>query len=216
MTCASKGRYYEVDGAVMNPRPLQKPRPPITIAALGPLMMKYAATYADTRNTMSFAEKFEDQLTETAARVAQINKHCSAIGRNADSVRFSYNMFDAGARPSGGRLKYYESPDVFVDMVRRIVDLDFSEVGLYYPMIDEQIPMFETIARDVIPELRKEFEPTDCTLSVRSDSAQYSFGMTTVLKRRDVGDSTQRDPTAVILPTRSAVTIARNAVQHGI
>ena len=30
------GTYYRVDGATVNPRPVQIPRPPITIAAMGP------------------------------------------------------------------------------------------------------------------------------------------------------------------------------------
>ena len=152
-----QGQYYQVNEAYMNPRPVQQPRPPITIAALGPLMMKYAATYADTWNTMSFAEEFEVQLQETAGRVAKITEHCAAIGRDPATLRFSYNMFDATARASGGRIAYYESPEVFRDMVRRIAGLGMSEFGLYYPMLDKQFGVFETIAREVIPELRDEF-----------------------------------------------------------
>ena len=153
-----QGRFYEVNHAVMNPRPRQAPRPPITIGAMGPLMLKYAATYADTWNTMSFAEDFEEQLRETASRVARVTEHCRTIGRTVDSLRFSYNMFDASARSSGGKMRYYESTEIFAHMVRRIVDLGMSEIGLYYPMVEEQVPVFETIARDVIPELRKELE----------------------------------------------------------
>ncbi len=150
-----KGQFYEVNGAVMSPRPCQQPRPPITVAALGPLMMKYAATYADTWNTMSFAENFETQLRETEKRIAYITEQCVAIGRSADSLRFSYNMFDASSRASGGRIKYYESPEVFRDMVRQLISLGVSEIGLYFPMLDEQLAVFETIAREVMPELRE-------------------------------------------------------------
>ncbi len=153
-----KGSFYEVNGAIMNPRPYQKPRPPMTIASMGPLMMQYAATYADTWNTMSFAEQFEEQMRETSARVLRMDEHCRAIGRNAHSLRFSYNMFDASARSSGGRIRYYESTEIFAAMVRRIIGLGISEIGLYYPMVDDQVPVFETIAREVIPELRKEMK----------------------------------------------------------
>ncbi|MFQ6024467.1 MAG: LLM class flavin-dependent oxidoreductase [Acidiferrobacterales bacterium] len=150
-----KGRFYEVKGAVMNPRPLQEPRPPITIAALGPVMLKHATQYADTWNTMSFAEDFEEQLDETRARIARVAEHCSVIGRDPSSLRHSYNMFDASARTSGGKIKYYESPEVFVDMVRRLISLGISEIGLYYPMLDEQLPVFETIAKEIFPELKQ-------------------------------------------------------------
>ncbi|HEY0519532.1 MAG TPA: LLM class flavin-dependent oxidoreductase, partial [Ilumatobacteraceae bacterium] len=49
------GKYYRADGAVMNPGPVQQPRVPIMVAALGPQMMHHAARHADIWNTMSFA-----------------------------------------------------------------------------------------------------------------------------------------------------------------
>ena len=51
-------------------------------------------------------------------------------------------------------INYYESEEIFADMVQRVIDLGISEIGLYYPMREEQLPKFEGIARDVIPELR--------------------------------------------------------------
>lgn len=151
-----KGRFYEINNAVMNPRPCQKPRPPITIAAMGPLMMKYAAQYADTWNTMSFAEEFAEQFDETGARISKTAEHCTTIGRDIDTLRISYNMYDARSRSGGGRIAYYESPETFSDMARQLLGLGVTELGLYYPMLDEQVPVFETIARETIPELRKE------------------------------------------------------------
>ena len=152
------GRFYKINNAVMNPRSCQKPRPPITIAAMGPLMMKYAAQYADTWNTMSFAEEFAVQFDETEARVSKVAEHCAVIGRDFDTLRVSYNMFDARSRSGGGRIAYYESPDAFAEMARRLISLGVTELGLYYPMLDEQLPVFETIARETIPALRKEAE----------------------------------------------------------
>jgi alkanesulfonate monooxygenase SsuD/methylene tetrahydromethanopterin reductase-like flavin-dependent oxidoreductase (luciferase family) len=138
----------------MNPRPVQQPRPPIMIAALGPVMMKHAARHADIWNSLSIADSFQAQLEETRGRMALMDEHCAAIGRDPSSLRRSYLMFDADARPRGGSIKYYESEEVFVDMVRRLIDLGISEIGLYYPLRDEQRPMFDRIARHVIPDLR--------------------------------------------------------------
>jgi len=149
-----KGKFYEVKEAVMNPRPVQQPRPPLLIAAMGPIMLKRAARYADIWNSLSFADTFETQLEETRDRIKLVDEHCTAIGRDPSSLRRSYQMFDAGARKSGGLFNYYESEQVFIDMVRRLTGLGISEFGLYYPMRDEQLPMFERIAREVIPELR--------------------------------------------------------------
>lgn len=151
-----EGKYYAVNNAVFAPRPLQKPRPPITIAAMGPVMLKRTARYADTWNSLSFAKSFEEQLEETRARIELIDGHCSALGRDPGSLRRSYLMFDAHSRASGGMIKYYESGEIFADMVRRVVALGISEIGLYFPMREEQLPMLETISREVIPQLKEE------------------------------------------------------------
>ena len=45
------GRYYKMNEASMAPAPIQSPRPPITIGAMGPLMLKVTAKYADTWNS---------------------------------------------------------------------------------------------------------------------------------------------------------------------
>jgi len=152
-----KGKFYEVNEAVMvmNPRPIQKPRPPIMIAAMGPVMLKNAARYADIWNSISFAEDFDDQMVETRDRIARIDEHCAAIDRDPGTLRRSYLMFDAKARPSGGLIKYYESESIFTDMVERVLELGMTDIGIYYPMREEQFPMFERIATEVIPKLRR-------------------------------------------------------------
>ena len=150
-----KGKFYEINEAILNPRPLQQPRPPIMIAAMGPVMLKKAARYADIWNSISFAEDFGDQMTETRNRIAEIDSHCAAIDRDPGTLRRSYLMFDADARRSGGMIKYYESESIFVDMVERVMELGMTDIGMYYPMRDEQLPMFEKIATEVIPEFRR-------------------------------------------------------------
>ena len=149
-----KGRFYEVSETVMNPRPVQRPRPPIVVAALGPVMIKHAARYADVWNSLSFADAFDAQLEETHRRITHIDAQCAAIGRDPASLRRSYLMFDAKARASGGQINYYASETAFADMAQRVIDLGVTDIGLYYPVIDEQLPVFEHIARRVIPELK--------------------------------------------------------------
>lgn len=149
------GRYYQAEGTYMNPRPVQRPRPPIMIAAMGPVMLKRAARYADIWNSISFADTFEAQMQETRARVAQLDAHCVTLKRDPGSIMRSYQMFDPGARTSGGLFNYYESEDLFVEMVEQILALGITEIGLYYPMMDSQLPAFKKLATDVIPEIRK-------------------------------------------------------------
>jgi alkanesulfonate monooxygenase SsuD/methylene tetrahydromethanopterin reductase-like flavin-dependent oxidoreductase (luciferase family) len=151
------GKFYSVKGAHMNPRPVQQPRPPITIAALGPKMLSIAARYADTWNTMSFATTSSEQLTETRDRVSRVRLCCERIGRDPDTLRLSYNMFDPGSRASGGLISYLESEQRFVDTIGPYLDLGFREFGLYYPMLPAQRPTFERIATEVFPDLREQY-----------------------------------------------------------
>ena len=150
-----KGRYYEVKEAVLNPRPVQKPRPPIMIAAMGPVMLQKAARYADIWNSLSFVEDFDGQMAETRDRIAKIDQHCEALDRDPESLRRSYLMLDMNARKSGGMISYFDSEAIFTDMVGRIMELGITDIGLYYPTRDEQLPMLERIATDVIPKLKK-------------------------------------------------------------
>ncbi len=150
-----EGEYYSVKDAVMNPRPVQSPRPPIVIAALRPVMMRIAAKYADNWNSLSFAESFEAQLAETRERAARMDDNLAAIGRDSGELRRSYLMFDPASRASGGAVGYYESTNLFIDMVESLIETGMSELGLYYPMLEAQYPAFETIAREVIPEIKK-------------------------------------------------------------
>ena len=153
-TTTYHGDYHTVEGAVMNPGPIQSPRPPITIAALGPRMMEHAVRLADTWDSLSFADNLDAQIEETRSRIEQIDRLCEGLGRDPSSLTRSYLAFDAKARPSGGMINYYESQDLFVEMVERVTALGVGQIGLYYPALTEQIPGFERIATNVIPGLK--------------------------------------------------------------
>jgi alkanesulfonate monooxygenase SsuD/methylene tetrahydromethanopterin reductase-like flavin-dependent oxidoreductase (luciferase family) len=148
------GRFYDVRDAAMNPRPVQVPRPPLTVAALGPVMMRHAARRADTWNSMSFLESFEAQIDETRGRIAAMADACAAIGRDPATLRRAYLMFDATARPRGGSMVCYESVDRFEDMVGRVIELGVDEVEIYHPLDERQLSVFDRIATEVLPRLR--------------------------------------------------------------
>jgi len=147
-----EGRYYKIK-AVMSPRPVQKPRPPITIAAHRPRMLKLAARYADTWTTLGRAERLE----EIRRRNGLVDEYCREIGRDPRTLRRSYWLMYLDAEKEKGLFAYYESEDAFREMVRPFIDMGVTEVLLSYPYRDEQLPMFEKIAREVIPELKAEY-----------------------------------------------------------
>jgi len=152
------GCHYQVDGAIMNPRPVQTPRPPIIIAALAPRMLRLAARYADSWNSLSFQPSFAAQLAETRARCTAIDAACEAIGRDPTTLRRSYTMFDTQARHRGGAIGYYESAERFIDEASRVAELGISDIGVYYPLDPAQLLTFETIASEAIPKLRASYQ----------------------------------------------------------
>ncbi|MEP7201803.1 MAG: LLM class flavin-dependent oxidoreductase [Ilumatobacteraceae bacterium] len=150
------GNYYQANGAVVNPGSVQLPRLPIMVAALGPQMLRLAVDHAEIWNSLSFASDFDEQLAELSDRCMTVDELCAEVGRDPASLRRSYTMFDPKARASGGAIGYYESDDLFVDMVRRITELGITEISMYYPAIEAQLPAFQRIAMEVLPELRRE------------------------------------------------------------
>ena len=74
------GQFYQIDQTELCPRPVQSPRPPLIIAALGPVMIGHAVRHADIWNTMSFATGFEAQIAETRQRVETLKKEMQLAG----------------------------------------------------------------------------------------------------------------------------------------
>ena len=88
-------------------------------------MMRHTARFADTWNSMSFLETFEDQLAETAGAMPCHGRSLATeIGRSPASLRRSYLMFDSQARHRGGSIGIYESRERFVESVAQIVARD--------------------------------------------------------------------------------------------
>ena len=153
-TSSFSGEYYTINDAIVKPRPVQQPRPPITIAALGPVMVRFTARIADTWNTMSFAASFDQQLEEIGEKVRICDEACEKVGRDPASLRRSYHMFDPTAR-TNGKFSYYDSAAAFEDQAGRLMEAGFSELSLYYPSTPAQVDIFERIAQDVLPKLRQ-------------------------------------------------------------
>jgi alkanesulfonate monooxygenase SsuD/methylene tetrahydromethanopterin reductase-like flavin-dependent oxidoreductase (luciferase family) len=152
-----EGRYYKIKEAVMNPRPVQKPRPPIWIAAHGSRMLKHAACYADTWNTGSFLTSFEERLVEVRQKNELVDKYLSEIDRNPDSLRRSLIAYEHKARKNWGLFEMYVSENAFREMINQYVGVGITEFILYWPYREEQLPMFEKIAKNVIPKLKAEY-----------------------------------------------------------
>jgi F420-dependent oxidoreductase-like protein len=78
-----EGRYYRMKDAIGNPKPVQKPHPPIWIGASGETTMRLVARYADVWNIAGGDPSRAGELTE------KLEQACAAIGRDAAQIRRS-------------------------------------------------------------------------------------------------------------------------------
>ncbi len=78
------GQHYRVDKAWCNPKPLQKPHPPIMIGGGGErVLLRIVAQYADRWNFGGSVKEFQVKLPILAA-------HCRAVGRDFNVIEKSW------------------------------------------------------------------------------------------------------------------------------
>lgn len=81
------GRYYTLSAAVSNPKPVQRPHPPIWIGASGPSTMTLVARHADVWNLSGNVDK--ERVTEL---VRLFEETCGRVGRDPASIRRSIQL----------------------------------------------------------------------------------------------------------------------------
>jgi len=74
------GKYYQIRNAYCNPKPIQKPSPPILVGGSGERKtLKIVAKYADACNLFGSAETVKRKLNI-------LKEHCKSVGRDYDSI----------------------------------------------------------------------------------------------------------------------------------
>ena len=77
-----EGRYYRVDSAPCEPKPLQRPHPPIMVAGEGVGALQIAAKHATGSNMCGSPERL-------AKRVLLLRGFCDRAGRDFDEIELS-------------------------------------------------------------------------------------------------------------------------------
>ena len=78
------GTYYTLADAIAEPKPLQKPYPPIWIGGSGPRRtLKIAARHGDVWNSNA------GEMEKTIALSKVLDEHCRTVGRDPNAVRRS-------------------------------------------------------------------------------------------------------------------------------
>jgi alkanesulfonate monooxygenase SsuD/methylene tetrahydromethanopterin reductase-like flavin-dependent oxidoreductase (luciferase family) len=146
------GEFYRCVRAETIPSPVQRPRPPITIAAHGPKMLRIAARFADSWSQWGGyeVETEEDFYRVISERCERFDELAAGVGRDPREIRHSLVCFPP--------LTPWESTDYFTDMVGRFRAFGIDEFVLYWPgsWRDEprDLAVFDAVTASVIPTLR--------------------------------------------------------------
>ena len=164
-----EGRYYKLDNAHQEPRPVQQPHPPILIGGHGERhLLRVAARHADICNIGS-----EMTLEEHRHKLSVLYAHCRDVGRDPGEIEVSHNAltlisetqaeFDRvvtrrAAQSNVSTAAYRESlagvisgtPDQCAEQIQAYVDAGITYFFLIFPdpVSVESIRLF---AREVMP-----------------------------------------------------------------
>jgi F420-dependent oxidoreductase-like protein len=118
------GRYFHVEDAILEPKPVQKPRPPVMIAGAGEQMtLRAVARLADACNIV------DADVAEVRHKLAVLRGHCDAAGRDYDTIEKTHvrgwllARNDAAAAAKRERLAARGPLRGFVGTVSEAIDL---------------------------------------------------------------------------------------------
>ena len=118
-TVSLVGNYWRIDRLPMGPGPVQKPRPPIWVAAQGPYSLRTAALHADALVTMGdVGDQPAATLPKLRQRFDRFGEICHEVGRDPQTMRRAYLVGWADDRP-------FESDQALREFVQA-----FAEVGV--------------------------------------------------------------------------------------
>ncbi|MGI9008213.1 MAG: LLM class flavin-dependent oxidoreductase [Streptosporangiaceae bacterium] len=111
-----EGRYLHLTGAFGNPKPVQRPHPPILIGGRSAATLRVVAEHADVWNMPG------GEIGDAADRSAVLDRYCGEIGRDPASIARSIVLPVSYDQPGGTR-----------DAIARFADAGFGHIVLSLP-----------------------------------------------------------------------------------
>ena len=158
------GKYYQIRNAYCNPKPIQKPSPPILVGGSGERKtLKIVAKYADACNLFGSIETVRKKLNI-------LKEHCKSVGRDYDSIlktKLGAIVVDDSKEMAKSRIQQTfkgipeEQINEFViygtpEDVSRHIEL-LEQVGIQYLIVDlepsRELQALDTFANKVIKKV---------------------------------------------------------------
>jgi alkanesulfonate monooxygenase SsuD/methylene tetrahydromethanopterin reductase-like flavin-dependent oxidoreductase (luciferase family) len=128
------GRYYRAHGEPLA-APVQRPRPPLVVAAQGKGSLRLAARFADVWNTMGGQDStasgqprrpIAEALERTREQSRLLDDYCRDLGRDPKTIRRAVLALRADPVP-------LTSLDAFDEFVGRYAEIGMEEFVFYWP-----------------------------------------------------------------------------------
>lgn len=168
-----KGKYYQIHEAICNPKPIQKPYPPILIGGRGrKLTLRVVARHADIWNWPPAVYVTPDIFLEYRKL---LERHCESVGRNPREI--SLSMGDilhisedrselkkniSKFKPDELKWEAYMNhligtPDDCIERIQIYQDLGISEFVMQIPsLVNGNLSDLELFAEKVMPSFGNE------------------------------------------------------------
>jgi alkanesulfonate monooxygenase SsuD/methylene tetrahydromethanopterin reductase-like flavin-dependent oxidoreductase (luciferase family) len=128
------GTYHHLTGAFCNPKPVQRPRPPILIGGRSTATLRVVAEHADVWNFPG------GDIDDGVSRGALLDRFCAEIGRDPASITRSIVL-----------PVFYDNPGTTRDAIAKATDAGFRHI-----VLGLATPYPEDVARWVASELISE------------------------------------------------------------
>jgi F420-dependent oxidoreductase-like protein len=163
------GKYFNIEKAINNPKPIQRPHPPILVGGRGRrLTLRIVAKFADRCNFGG-----NGKLKEYKELLSVLNSHCKAVGRNPDEIEkthiVDYAIIGESEEEVKRRVEQFKpkgtstrefiernlagTPDQIISKIQEFVDIGFTYFILRFPDMIEIKPL-RMFAEQVFPTFK--------------------------------------------------------------
>ena len=148
------GKYYQLSGSGFQPKPVQKPHPPIWIGGHTGPAIRRAAKYGDGWMPIGLRPPAILEPEELGGKIAQLRKFTVRAGRPEDAVSITFStdvIFDKSAGPSR-RMMVGRAEQIAADL-RQYQDLGVQNFIFSFPGqgAAELQESMEQFSREVMP-----------------------------------------------------------------
>jgi alkanesulfonate monooxygenase SsuD/methylene tetrahydromethanopterin reductase-like flavin-dependent oxidoreductase (luciferase family) len=124
------GKYYEVHGVRLRPAPVQRPRPPMCLAAHDHSSLRLVARFGDIWSSFGgWGLSSPELLAITKRRSAVLDEHCDELGRDPSLIRRQILAGSPATTPD----PIWSSVQAFDDWVAGWQQIGIDEIVLYFP-----------------------------------------------------------------------------------